>query len=158
MYAWIKPKIAIPVHGEPMHLAAHADFARDQGVETVVRIKDGIMTRLAPDPVRTVDEIEVSRLYKDGKLIGDLEGIGVGDRRKLAFAGHVGVSLVMDKKGEQVADPDIALSGLPLNDAEGRPLEEAVMNAVLGTIDSLPRAQKRDPDVLGEAVRRSVRG
>src|SRR5207244_2997179 len=115
MYSWIKPRIAIPVHGEPMHLAAHADFAREQGVETVVSIKDGVTTRLAPDPVRTVDEMEVSRLYKDGRLIGDLEGVGVAERRKLAFAGHVGVSLVMDKKGEQVADPDIALTGLPLN-------------------------------------------
>jgi ribonuclease J len=157
MYAWIKPRIAIPVHGEPMHLAAHADLARDLGVPTVVMIKDGVMTRLAPDPVRDVDTIEVSRLYKDGNLIGDLEGVGVAERRKLSFAGHVSVSLVMDRKGEQAADPDIALTGLPLKDADGRPFEDVVMDAVQGTLRSLPRPQKRDPDVLLEAVRRAVR-
>ncbi len=157
MYGWIKPQIAIPVHGEPMHLLAHADLARELGVETVVEIKDGVMTRLAPAPVREVDQIDVGRLYKDGRLIADLDGVGIPDRRKLAFAGHVAVSIVMDRKGEQAADPDIALTGLPVKDATGRPFEETVMNAIVGTIDSLPRPQKRDPDVLGEAVRRAVR-
>jgi ribonuclease J len=157
MYSWIKPQIAVPVHGEPMHLSAHADLARELGVETVVEIKDGIMTRLAPAPVREVDQIDVSRLYKDGRLIADLDGVGIPDRRKLSFAGHVAVSIVIDRKGEQAADPDIALTGLPAKDAENRPFEETVMNAIMGTIDSLPRPQKRDPDVLGEAVRRAVR-
>jgi ribonuclease J len=157
MYAWTKPKIAVPVHGEPMHLAAHADLARELGVPAVITIKDGVITRLAPEPVEQVDTIEVGRLYKDGNLIGDIDSVGVSERRKLSFAGHVGVSLVVDRKGEQVAAPDVALNGLPLKDAAGRPFEETVMNAVLGTLDSIPRPQKRDPDVLAEAVRRAVR-
>ena len=158
MYSWIKPQIAIPVHGEPMHLAAHADLARELGVETVVIVKDGTVTRLAPAPVRTVDEIDVQRLYKDGRLIGDLKQTGVAERRKLSFAGYVAVSIVIDRKGDQVADPDIALTGLPLKDAAGRAMEEAVMNAILGTLQSIPRPQRRDPDVLGEAIRRAIRG
>jgi ribonuclease J len=157
MYAWTKPQIAVPVHGEPMHLAAHADLAIGLGVPHVVRVRDGVMTRLAPEPVKAVDEIDVGRLYKDGSLISDADGVGVSERRKLAFAGHVAVSLVVDRKGEQMANPDVALSGLPLKDASGRPFEETVMNAVLGTLDSIPRPQKRDPDVLAEAVRRAVR-
>ncbi|HVY18449.1 MAG TPA: ribonuclease J [Bauldia sp.] len=157
MYAWTKPKIAVPVHGEPMHLAAHADLARELGVPTVITIKDGGVTRLAPEPVAQVDKIELGRLYKDGNLIGDIDGVGVSERRKLSFAGHVAVSLVVDRKGEAMADPDVALTGLPMKDAAGRPFEETVMNTVLGTMDSLPRPQKRDPDVLAEAVRRAVR-
>ena len=100
LYGWLKPRIAIPVHGEPMHLAAHADLARDLGVETVVEVEDGIMTRLAPDPVAQIDEIEPRRLYKDGRLIADLEGIGVVDRRRLSFAGHVTVAIVVNARGE----------------------------------------------------------
>jgi ribonuclease J len=157
MYAWTKPRIAIPVHGEPMHLAAHADLARELGVERIIRARDGATVRLAPDPVEEIDEMEVGRLYKDGKLIGDAENVGVAERRKLSFAGHVAVSLVMDRRGDSVADPDIALTGLPMVDSGGRPLEEAVMNAVLGTIQSVPRPQRRDQDVLAEAVRRAVR-
>ena len=48
MYGWIKPAIAVPVHGEAMHLAAHAELARDLGVPTVVVIGDGDVLRLAP--------------------------------------------------------------------------------------------------------------
>ena len=157
MYGWIKPEIAIPVHGQPVHLAAHAELAKDLGVPTVLTITDGKLVRLAPGPATILDEMEVGRLYKDGKLISDLEGAGVAQRRKLSFAGHVAVSLVMDGKGGQAADPDIALTGLPIRDASGKSMDDVVMDVVLRTIESLPKPRRRDPDVLGEAVRRAVR-
>jgi ribonuclease J len=69
----------------------------------------------------------------------------------------VAVSIVLDAKGNMLADPDIELVGLPREDGGGRPLEDAAMSAVLGTLDSLPRPQKRDPEVVREAVRRAVR-
>ena len=158
LYGWVKPRIAIPVHGEPMHLAAHADLARELGVETVLTVRDGQMIRLAPGPATQVDEIEAGRLYKDGKVIGDLIGVGVPERRRLSFAGHVAVSIVLDKRGEQVVDPDIVLTGLPAKEPGGRSMEEVAMDAILGTVGSLPRPQRRDPDALAEAVRRAVRG
>ncbi len=157
MYGWIRPRIAVPVHGQAMHLAAHADLARDLGVETVVVIEDGMMLRLAPDPVKQVDEIDARRLYKDGRLIGDLEAMGVTERRRLAFSGHVAVSIVLDDNGDLTLDPEIMTTGLPGADADGRPLEEAVMNAVLGTLESIPRRRRRDPEVVREAVRRTAR-
>jgi ribonuclease J len=157
MYEWTRPRIAIPVHGQPIHLAAHAELARDAGVETVRVITDGTMMRLAPDPVEAIDEIAIGRLYKDGRIIGDLDEIGLAERRKLSFAGHVAVSLVLDDKGRQVADLDIELTGVPLHAPDGASLDDIVTKAVNGTLDSLPRPQRRDPDVVAEAVRRSVR-
>ena len=112
LYGWLKPRIAIPVHGEPMHLAAHADLARELGVETVVEVEDGIMTRLAPDPVAQIDEIELRRLYKDGRLIADLEGTGVVERRRLSFAGHVTVAIVVNARGEVQDEPQVDLIGI----------------------------------------------
>lgn len=158
MYGWIKPRIAIPVHGEPMHLAAHADFARELGVETVLTVQNGAIVRLAPAPATQIDEIESGRLYKDGKIVGDLVGVGVPDRRKLSFAGHVAVSIVLDRKGSQIADPDISLTGLPAKDQSGRSMEDIAMSAILGALESLPRPARRDPDVAAEAIRRAVRG
>jgi ribonuclease J len=157
MYEWVRPRIAIPVHGEPMHLAAHVEFARALGVPDVARIRNGVAVRLAPDFAISADAAEAGRLYKDGRLIDDLAGVGVPERRKLSFAGHVAVSLVTDSKGEQLVDPDVMLTGLPQKDGAGRPMEEIVIDAVLSTFDSLPRPQRRDPDVLAEAVRRAVR-
>jgi ribonuclease J len=158
LYGWIRPKIAIPVHGQPMHLAAHADLARELGVGTVISALNGKLIRLAPEPAQQIDEIGAGRIYKDGRLVGSLDDVGVAERRRLSFAGHIAVSIVIDGKGEQLVEPDVMLTGLPAKDAEGRPLEEIAISAVVGTVDSLPRPQRRDPDALAEAVRRAVRG
>ena len=158
LYGWVKPKIAIPVHGEAMHLAAHGEFARELGVERVLTVKNGEMVRLAPDPVESVDEVEAGRMFKDGKIIADLEGVGIPQRRKLSFAGHIAISLVLDAKGSQVADPDIELVGLPVKDSAGRSFDEIILEAIAGTLESLPGPRRRDPDVVGEAIRRAARG
>jgi ribonuclease J len=157
MYGWIKPSIAVPVHGEAMHLAAHAELAIDMGVPTVKVIGNGDVLRLAPGPVDKVDEVEAGRIYRDGTLIGNLEAMGVPGRRRLSFAGHVAVSVVLDNRGEIVADPEIELTGLPLADRDGQPFQERVMDSVLGALDSIPRPRRRDPEVVREAVRRAVR-
>jgi ribonuclease J len=157
MYRWVNPKIGIPVHGEAMHLAAHAAFMREHGIGTVLTITNGRMVRLAPGPAVETGRVDVGRFYKDGTIIGDIDAIGVPERRRLAFAGHVGVSVVLTAKGEIALEPEIALSGLPSQDLAGRPFEESVMSAVIGTLESLPRARRRDPETVREAVRRSVR-
>ncbi len=50
MYRWIKPKIAVPVHGEPQHLDAHARLARDLGVPLQLNGRNGDLLMLAPQP------------------------------------------------------------------------------------------------------------
>jgi len=157
MYEWVRPRIVVPVHGEAMHLAAHADFARKSGVPVVAGVRNGQMLRLAPDPVGKVDEIESGRLYKDGHLIGDFDRLGIAERRRLSFSGHVAVSVLLDERGNLVGDPDVEFVGLPHVSEDGRPMEEGILGAILGTIDSLPKPRRRDPDLVREAVRRSVR-
>ncbi|MFI5410191.1 ribonuclease J [Kaistia sp. UC242_56] len=157
MYGWVRPEIAIPVHGEAMHLWAHAAFARDMGVKQVVLTENGNIVRLAPGPAEEIDDVPVGRLYKDGMIISDEDGVGVPERRKLGFAGHVAISVVLDSKGGVAVDPEIALTGLPIQGVSGHPFEETVMTAVLGTIESIPRARRRDAELVREAIRRSVR-
>ncbi len=107
LYGWLKPKIAIPVHGEAMHLAAHAELARNLGVDTVLTIGNGTMVRLAPEPAGKIETVEAGRIYKDGMVVGDLDAVGVPERRRLSFSGHVAVSVVMTAKGEIEADPEV---------------------------------------------------
>jgi ribonuclease J len=40
MYEWIRPQIAVPAHGEPLHLSVHGDFARAQGVPHVFTLRN----------------------------------------------------------------------------------------------------------------------
>jgi ribonuclease J len=157
LYSWVKPTIAIPVHGEALHLAEHAALARRCGVAQALVCRNGDMVRLAPNGVEIVDEVPAGRLYKDGKLLVEADARTVADRRRLSFVGIVSVAIALDNKGELVADPDVDLTGIPEKTADGELIADLAYNAVLDTVEQLPRARKRDPDSVVEAVTRAVR-
>jgi ribonuclease J len=155
--SWVRPRIVIPVHGEALHLAEHADVARRAGVPQVVQGRNGDLIRLAPGNAAIIDEVPAGRLYKDGKLVVDAQARTVADRRRLSFAGKVSVALALTDKGALADNPDIDLMGIPDSDAEGKPMHEVAYAAVLEAFESMPRPQRRDPDAVAEAVRRAVR-
>jgi ribonuclease J len=157
LYGWVKPGIAIPMHGEGRHLEAHARLAESLGVEQVVRARNGTMVRLLPGPAEIIDDVPVGRLYRDGTILTRADDGQVRERRKLSFAGSVAVSLVLSDKGVLLAEPEIALTGLPPADAQGTPFAEIVRGAVSGTIESIPRPKRKDQALVSDAVRRSVR-
>jgi ribonuclease J len=157
LYEWLKPDVAVPMHGEGRHLEAHAELAEKLGVRQVVRARNGDMVRLLPQPAEIVDDVPAGRVYRDGTILTPADDGQVRDRRKLSFAGIVSVSLVLTTKGELVADPEVALTGLPAVDAHGVSLAEIAQVAAVGTVESIPRPRRKDPVVVSEAVRRGVR-
>jgi ribonuclease J len=157
LYGWVKPATAIPMHGEGKHLEAHAKLAERLGVKQVVRARNGAMVRLLPGPAEIIDDVPVGRLYRDGMILTHADDGQVRERRKLSFAGSVAVSLVLSEKGHLLADPEIAVTGLPATDNEGTPFAEIARDAVIGTIESLPKPKRKDQALVSEAVRRSVR-
>ena len=157
LYDWVKPSIAIPMHGEGRHLEVHAKLAERLGIKHVVRARNGAMVRLLPGPPQIIDDVPVGRLYRDGRILTRADAGQVRERRKLSFAGSVAVSLVLSAKGVLLAEPEIALTGLPLADNEGTPFAEIARDAVVGTIESIPRPKRKDQALVSEAVRRSVR-
>ncbi len=158
MYGWVRPEVLVPVHGEALHLREHARLGRELGIGEIVPAINGNVVRLAPGPAAIIDEARSGRLYKDGRIVMSADAEAVRERRRLSFAGHVTVSLAVDGRGDAVADPKIALIGLPELDGDGDPLEEIVADAVDEVLATLPRPRRRDPDALAEAVRRAVRG
>jgi ribonuclease J len=157
LYGWVKPSIAIPMHGEGRHLEAHARLAERLGVEQVVRARNGAMVRLLPGPAEIIDDVPVGRLYRDGKILTRADDGQVRERRKLSFAGSVVVSLVLSTKGVLLAEPEIALAGVPAADTQGTPFADIAREAVIGTIESIPRPKRNDQALVSDAVRRSVR-
>jgi ribonuclease J len=153
---WVRPKILIPVHGEALHLTEHATLARRCGVMEVVQCRNGDLVRLAPT-AGIIDELPSGRLYKDGSLLVEADARMVADRRRLSFAGVVSVALALTDKGELVGDSSLDLIGIPERDRDGSLIYEAVNDAVLETLASLPRGRRRDPDAVAEAIRRAVR-
>jgi ribonuclease J len=157
MYGWVRPALAIPVHGEALHLGEHARIARRLGIRNVIVCSNGDVIRLAPSPGAKVDELRAGRWYKDGRLIVDGAAPTVAERRKLGFVGVVSIAFALDERGVINGDPEVEMIGIPEKTAEGTPFAGIAEDAIASTLESLPRARRRDPDAVGEAVRRAVR-
>ncbi|ENS57746.1 ribonuclease J [Brucella melitensis] len=157
MYSWVRPQILVPVHGEAAHLVAQGSLGAMEGIEQIAQVRDGDMLRLAPGKAEIIDEAPVGRLYKDGKLIGDEEEIGMVERRKLAYVGHVAVSVLLDREHKMLDEPDLVAFGLPEEDRQGVLMEDILLDAAIEAIDSIPRVRRKDIETVRESVRRAVR-
>ena len=157
MYAWLRPKLAVPMHGEARHLREHAKLARSCGVSETFTIVDGEILKLWPGQAAVIDEAPVGRLYRDGNLIvPDVEG-PVKARRKLSFVGIAVVSLVLSRRGDVLGEPGLVLEGIPAADADGDSMREIVFDAIDGTFRSIPPKRRSDLAMVQEAVQKAVR-
>jgi ribonuclease J len=157
MIAWTRPQLLIPVHGEALHLSEHARLARAAGVPKVLTCRNGDLVKLGPGEPGIIDQLPSGRLYKDGTILEDAKSRAVVERRRMGFAGCVFVAVAMTEKGELAEDPEVDLVGIPEKNAAGEELDDIVFDVVVSTVENLPRARRRDPDALGESVRRAVR-
>ncbi|GAB5376876.1 MAG: ribonuclease J [Acuticoccus sp.] len=157
MYRLVRPKIVVPVHGEPMHLAAQAALAREAGIEEVVITENGKMLRLAPGPVTVVDEVLTDVLLVDGRLLRTPEDANVRERRALSFAGFVSAMVTLDERLEMDDTPQVNLVGVPARDDNGEAFADALVAAVESAVESIPRRRRSDPDLVAKAVRRAIR-
>jgi ribonuclease J len=157
MISWVRPQVLLPVHGEPLHMAEHAELARSAGVKTVLVCRDGELIRLAPGKPGKIDEVPAGRVYRDGSLLVSAEERTVADRRRLGFAGVVSIAMALSSRGEMFGDPMVTLTGIPATDAQGRNTAEVSRIAAVEAFDRLPRAHRRDPDAVAEAIRRAIR-
>ncbi len=157
MYEWTRPKIGVPVHGEAAHLVAQGSLMAVSGIPQVAQVRNGDMLRIWPGTPEIIDQVPFGRVYRDGLLVGSEEAMGIRDRRKLSFAGHVAVNVVLDDRYELAGDPDIVAIGVAQVDAKGDDMEELMLDAAIGAVDSIPRQRRKDLDLVQEAVRRAVR-
>lgn len=157
LIAWTKPQLLIPVHGEALHLHEHAKLARAAGVPRVLVCRNGDLVKLGPGDPGIVGEVPSGRLYKDGTILEDSKSRAVVERRRMAFSGCAFVAIAMTEQGELADDPEVDLVGIPEKNRAGEPFDDIVFDAVVSTIEGLPKARRRDADALAESVRRAVR-
>ncbi len=157
MYRWLRPQIAIPAHGEAVHLAGHENFARAQGVPHVIKPSNGDAVLLWPDGPVIVDQVPHGRTLLDGNIAVDANDPALRERRGLAFAGVVSVAVAITARGELAGDPYVMMEGIPARASDGRSMDSIVDDAIFETLDSLPRARRRDADSVASALERAIR-
>ncbi|SFZ82608.1 ribonuclease J [Devosia enhydra] len=158
LYDWVKPSVLVPVHGEAVHLEAHAKLAREHGVPNVVHARNGDLVRLFPEVAHFPAEVPTGELYLDGNVLCTPDESGVRGRRRLSFGGHIVVSLCVDTRGHVVAGPQIVVEGLPQVEDDEESLSQLIEKTVAGTLKSVPPKRRADTEVLQTAIMRSLRG
>jgi ribonuclease J len=149
-YGWLRPQVAIPAHGEPLHLYEHARVARALGVPHVVPARNGDMVLLGPGQPGIIDEIATGRVAQDGATLVALGDTLFQERRRLAYAGVVSIAVALTSRGELT-------SGLPTRLRDGAATDKLIDETIFATLDSLPRQRRRDFDGVSIAIERAVR-
>ena len=114
IYSLVKPKYAIPVHGEFRHLKAQAMLADGLGIEKdhIFILKTGDVLELAQDHGYVVGSVPTGSILVDGLGVGDVGNVVLHDRQHLAEDGIIIVVMTLDKGARQVvAGPEIVSRG-----------------------------------------------
>jgi ribonuclease J len=150
MYRWIRPQVAVPVHGELRHMSEHARLARSLQVPQAVVIENGHMLRLAPGRAQVIDEVPSGRIYMDGRVMTQADAGLTRHRRAMAYAGFIGITVALDQKGRVAGEAAFFFEGVP----------ESVQQPVRDAVDATLRRhnpKKGDDEGLREQLRRAGR-
>lgn len=156
MYQMVRPRIAVPVHGETRHLMAQARLAEQCQVPQAVVTRNGEVVRLAPGPAAVIGEVPTGRLVVDGKKLLPVGGEALRSRQKMTFNGAALATIVVDGDGRLRAPPQVTVQGLGAVE-EDAALTEELRQKVAEAIAALPAAERRDDAALREAARLAVR-
>ncbi len=155
MYQMIRPRIAIPVHGEAMHMRAHAALAKECQVPHTVLVENGAAVKFSKDSAKVAGTVWSGRMaWEDGVAVPFASPM-LRDRKRMFYDGAVVATVVLDEDGELLGDIRVAVLGMadPLEDSTGRGWDNLLDKAV----NRLPKKARRDDMVIEEAVRAAVR-
>jgi ribonuclease J len=114
IYTLVKPKYAVPVHGEYRHLIAQANIARELGYdkENVFILHSGEILEMDDNGAKVAGKVPVGAILVDGLGVGDVGNVVLRDRQHLAEDGIVIVVFGIDKASAQIiSGPSIVSRG-----------------------------------------------
>ena len=139
IYSLVRPKYAIPVHGEYKHRIAQAGVAEELGIpkENSLMLSSGDVLEIDDDGAEVVDKVQVGSVFVDGLGVGDVGNIVMRDRQHLAEDGIIIVVLTMESgSGQILAGPDIVSRGFVYVRGSESLMDEAqrVLNGTVSAI------------------------
>ncbi|MBV8971754.1 MAG: ribonuclease J [Sphingomonadaceae bacterium] len=157
MYGWIRPEIAIPVHGERRHMEAHAKLALAVGVPKAMVPVNGAAIRLAPNGPKVIGHERTGRLVLDGDVILPADGATMNQRRRIMHNGYLSATVVLNGGGKLAARPVIAVQGVPVEEDQKDFIAECAEAAEAAARDGNPRDEEKYAEAIRIAVRRVAR-
>ena len=162
IYTLLRPKYAIPVHGEYKHLKAQAKLAEELGLDAdnIFILSSGDVLELSNDNAKVTGKVPVGAVLVDGLGVGDVGNVVLRDRQILSENGIMIVVLAIDSvTGMFVAEPELVTRGF-IYVRESDEMMEEMKELLLSTserimdqgITDLPKIRNMMRDVLSEYV------
>lgn len=153
LYRLVKPRVAVPVHGEWRHLTAHAGLAQELGIRSIL-LEDGEVLQLAPGTPKIVDSVPAGRLVLDGTRLIPLQSQVMTARRRMLGNGIVLGSLAVDRSRRVLGRPQVSAPGLF---EEDDPEVAELCKAFAQALQDLPRELRHNDASFTEAARSALR-
>jgi ribonuclease J len=151
MYQMIRPKIAVPVHGEARHIKAHAALASECQVPQALEIENGSAVTFEKGRARVAGTVWSGRMaWEDGEVVPFASPM-LRDRKRMFYDGAAVATVTLYEDGMVADDPQVAVLGMvdPFEEDWGEVIEKA--------LNRLPKKARQDDTVVEEAVRSAVR-
>ena len=159
IYSLVKPKYAIPVHGEIRHRHAQARIAKELGYDTehIILMHSGDVLEIADDITpKIAGRVQTGAVYVDGLGVGDVGSTVLHDRQHLAEDGVVVIALAMERGTNQVlSGPDIISRGF-VYVREADELMEDATGVLEDTIEELQGRNVNDWGKIKQALRENL--
>ena len=107
MYSWIKPNMSIPVHGEAIHIDAHANVAKLNGVKNIVKIKNGALVDITSDAGKVVQILKHGKVALNGEELIPTDSVFFKERKKMLYNGTVNINILISATGDLLELPRI---------------------------------------------------
>lgn len=154
MYGFVRPKIAVPVHGEAAHLFEHAKLADECGISQTVIPKDGDVISFGADKAEVIGSVQSGLMAMDGRKIIPVNADVLKKRRRMLEDGTVVATVVLDKKNAVVGSVQISATGLI--DAQS-PEMSVLDEGIKAALSSLTPARLKDDGSVADAVKAAIR-
>lgn len=144
IYSLVRPKYAVPIHGEYRHRKANATLAQNLGIskDHIFMLQSGDVLELDENEAKVVDKVHTGEVLVDGLGVGDVGNIVLRDRQHLAEDGILIVVMTLEKGSNQLlAGPDIVSRGF-VYVRESEALMEDARHALEEAVDHCLRHQR----------------
>jgi len=151
MYGWVRPRFAIPMHGEARHLKAHVELAESCQVPKACYVENGGLLKITAESAEIVDTVPTGRLGLDGKRLVPLRTKALKSREAMYLDGLIVATVVLDRDGALISTPMVTAPGLLDPETEAEMLKEAGIR-VGEALDALSKAERGDEELLTRTV------
>ncbi|MDD2958899.1 MAG: ribonuclease J [Lachnospiraceae bacterium] len=155
IYSLVRPKYALPVHGEYRHLKAQAQLAESLGIpkDNILILKSGDVLELSEESAAIAGHVQTGGILVDGLGVGDVGNIVLRDRQHLAEDGILIVVLTLSRYHNQVlAGPDIVSRGF-VYVRESEDLMDEARGVVQTTLDNCLDRKMTDWGKMKNSIR-----